>query len=500
MPIVDNRNKILFLPVVRGNYPVALTQTVKAVARKAATALEIDAIFPDDDAYTKGVIQSDDDIRAYYDSWKTSLYDIKALVVFSGDFMRERVVQDTVRLLPEDVPVFLMVDNDRPDEMVKGKMGDSLCGTFSVHHTVQMIGRELTGSCRIDARDEQTVTTFLDRYKRISDAIETMRNMRIALVGVNPTEFTTTFTNQLKLFELGFSIVPYELCTLWADTMVAKLTDADSYSGDIGTVKFWKPIRQDDPRVEAAKAELAKLAKGPDDPEKLDKIARCYAWIQQLFESEHIDTGAIHCWSEFQRFYDMAPCTFAMMANLLLQKPLVCEGDICHAIMTKLAWPMTGEAGVILDINNNGWDSRVFNVFHCSQTPPTWMREEAKVGGWGSLEGRIAAIPFTGVSAKTTGDAFKATVFHGQFLSEDPGQRGSSGWAYVPNLPDVVKTMERDGIHHFVAMRGHCGADLATALAFRGIQVSDQSIDVEPLDEIPKVLPKLKPGPCKVFP
>jgi L-fucose isomerase-like protein len=191
------------------------------------------------------------------------------------------------------------------------------------------------------------------------------------------------------------------------------------------------------------------------------------------------------------------------MANSMLEKPLVCETDVCHAIMCRLAWAVTGEPGVILDINNPGWDSRVFNVFHCSQTPPEWIEGKAQMANqeiiegdaavgagnaFGTVGGEMIAAPFTGISAATTSDAFKATVFQGQLLSEKVKSFGANGWAYTPNLQEVLDEIHKHGIHHFVMMKGHHGAEVAKILAARGLQVSDCTQDVPSLADIEKEL------------
>ncbi|MCX7015277.1 MAG: hypothetical protein NTW86_22430 [Candidatus Sumerlaeota bacterium] len=295
MAIVERRRKTLFLPVVRGLYPLELTQSVKAAMREAASALGIDGIFPAEDCCKKGVIQGDEDVRTYWEVWKRDLHDIKALIAFSGDFMSERAVQDTARLLPPDVPVFLIVNNDVPGDMAPGKVGDSLCGSLSVHHNLRMLGRRVARSCRIDMRDRECLTGFLRQYQRIIDGIECLRNMRIAILGVNPSEFATTFTNQIKLFELGFSLHTYELITMWGDTMLAGLADGDapSYSGPFGVARFWRPIRKSDPRVQEAKALLAAAIPALPGPEKVEAIARCFVWIKETFERDGIDAGGL---------------------------------------------------------------------------------------------------------------------------------------------------------------------------------------------------------------
>ena len=215
MAITDRRSKTLFLPVIRGIYDPGLTKAVKSAMRHAVAAAGIDAIFPDDDGYTEGLIQTDADVRQYWGVWRSDLSEIKALIAFSGDFMRERAIQDTVRLLPSDVPVFLMVNNDSPSETDAGRIGDALCGSLSVHHNLRMLGRRILRSCRIDMHEPDCLSGFLRQYRRIIDGIECLRNMRVATIGVNPAEFATTFTNQAKLFELGFSLHPYELLDLW---------------------------------------------------------------------------------------------------------------------------------------------------------------------------------------------------------------------------------------------------------------------------------------------
>ena len=357
MAITPHRSKVLFLPVIRGFYDRSMTQEVKAAMRRASDELGVDGILPADDAYTEGLICKDSDVRSYWEAWRADLPDVKALIAFSSDFMQERAVMDTTRLLPEDVPAFLIVNNDDPAAQVKGEpVGDTLCGSLSVHHNFRMLGRR--------------------------------------------------------------------------------------------------------------------------------------------FEQDFIDAGAIHCWGEFGRYFGIQSCSAVMLANLLLGKPVVCEVDACHAIMAKLANVMSGEPGVILDINNNGWDPRVFNVFHCSQTPPNWLIDRGEIAGKGIVQGLMQAVPFTAISAATSHDAFHATVFTGQFLSQDPGLRGSSGWAFVPNCQDVLKSVEETGIHHFVAMKGHRGAQVAAALRFKGLVVEDMSCEMPALEEIETELPSLGASAC----
>ena len=145
---------------------------------------------------------------------------------------------------------------------------------------------------------------------------------------------------------------------------------------------------------------------------------------------------------------------------------------------------MTGNAGVILDFNNNGWEPRVLNVFHCSQTPPNWLRDKGVACRTGQVEGTIRPGAFTGVSAATSADACHATVFRGAFLREAPPVRGSSGWAFVPNLPAVLEAVQNTTIHHFVAFEGDVAAELVDVLRFRGVQVADLSCELRSLDEI----------------
>ena len=492
MAVVDRRSKVLFLPVVRGRaYNLDLTKRAKSALRDACKDLGIDGIFPADDKYTEGLIAETGEAAQFYQVWRGDMSDIKALIAFSGDFMRERAIQDTMRLLPADVPAFLMVGNDDPTDMGTGKVGDALCGSLSVHHNARMLGRPLVRSCRIDMSDRDLVREFLGRYQRIIDGIEVMRNMRVAMLGLNPESFATTFSNQLKLIELGFSLHTYELITMWGDTVLGGLVQdgETTCQGPFGEVGLWRPIGRGDERVDQVKEKLNELFDELPEEQKVDRIARAYLWISDVFGQDGIDAGAIHCWSEFPRFFGFAPCTIAMLANLLQGKPVVCEGDIGHAIMARLAWEMTGEAGVILDINNNGWDPRVFNVFHCSQTPTNWLCGRTCVGGWGRTEGAIRPEPFTAISAATTSDDFKATVFQGQFLRRQPEMRGSSGWAFVPNLQDVLKAVEAAGIHHFVAMKGHYADQVAGALEFRGLNVTQLAEDLPDLDTIEADLP-----------
>ena len=493
MPGVPNRSKVLFLPVVRGGmYDHGLTHRSLANVRAAADALGVRGIYPTRDVGAEGLISQPAHVATYYERWRAELADVKALVVVSGDFMAERAVQDTVRLLPPDVPVFMMVNNDRPSEIAPANIGDSLCGSLSVHHNVRMLGRRIVRACRIDMMDADCVAGFFGRYARIIDGAEALRNMRVAMLGVNPDPFATTFVNQVKLFELGISIHTYELLGMWGDTVLARQLEPGQtkYSGPLGEIGMARAIAPDDARIPDVIAQLQDAVPGaPEDERRLDTIARCFLWIKDTFERDGIDAGAIHCWPEFGRFFGMAPCSVGMLANLLLKRPVVCEQDVCHAVMAALAWPMTGEPGVVWDVNNNGWEPRVFNVFHCSQTPTNWLSTPGRISNWGGVEGELQPVPFTGISAATTSSDFRAAVFHGQLLPGHVENRGTNGWAFVPNLPQVLKSIESFGIHHFVALKGHVGGEVADALRFRGLTVDDLAVDVAGLEELEGQLP-----------
>ncbi len=220
MPGVPSRSKVLFLPVVRGGmYDHNLTHASLANVRAAAEALGVQGIYPTKDIGADGLISGPAHVGPYYERWRADLADIKGLVIVSGDFMAERAVQDTVRLLPPDVPIFMMVNNDRPSEINPSNIGDSLCGSLSVHHNVRMLGRRIVRACRIDMTDAACVAGFFGQYAHIIDGAEKLRNMRVAMLGVNTDPFATTFVNQVKLFELGISMHTYELLSMWGDTV-----------------------------------------------------------------------------------------------------------------------------------------------------------------------------------------------------------------------------------------------------------------------------------------
>ncbi len=505
MSIVEHRRKILFLPLVRSFFNKELGKRAKKNTVEATKELGLDAIFPEDHHYTDGSICSDKDVQNYYNTWKSEIYNIKALIVIGGNFMEERGFQDTLRCLPADVPVFLIFQNDQPSKMNFDNRGDALCGSLSIHRNAEMLGRGVLCSRGMDLGNKNIFLSVLKEFQRIINGIENLRNMRVAMIGVNPVEFTTTFVNQMELFRLGFSIHTYELIDLWGATVLAGKQHqfGSELTHIFPAIKPDHPIYPNDPRIAETKKKLDAMMKNSHIPQdKVELMIRCFLWIKDIFERDRIDTGGIHCWTSFERYFQITPCTFSIMANSVLGKPLVCETDICHAIMTRLAWAMTGEPGVILDINNPGWDPRVFNVFHCSQTPPEWMDGSTMVNqtiiegdeavgrgnAFGAVAGNFVPVPFTGISAATTADAFHATVFQGQILKEKVDSFGSNGWAFVPNLQDVLDDIHKTGIHHFVVMKGHLGSEVSRVLGFKGIKVNNRSVEVPDLKTIEKEL------------
>lgn len=506
MAVTPRRNKVLFLPVMRGNYDPALTRNLCPLVRAAAIRCGIDGIFPTADVGNEGVVQSDAHLRDYWLQWREQLYDVAALMVFSGDFMQERRIMDTVRLLPPDTPVFLIVNNDDPCHMDGNAVGDSLCGSLSAYHNVRMLGRRILRGARIRMADATVLDGILTDYVRLIDGNEALRNMRVALLGVNPDAFATTFVNQPLLFKLGFSLHTYELLDFWGDVILGRQLagSEQTCSGSFADVRLLHPVRGDDPRLPETLALIAKImpARSGHTPEMLDRLARGFLWIKDLFERDRIDAGGIHCWGEFERYFGIKACALSMLANAVLDTPVVCEVDICHAIMNRLGNVLTGEPAVILDINNNGWDPRIFNVFHCSQTPPNWLQGGGTLTSDGAVQGSVRTVPFTAVSAATTADAFNATVYTGHFIPGDGGERGTTGWAFVPNLPEVLKHLEETGIHHFVAMKGNVAQAVSDLLQFRGIPAVNMALPVPPLPELVAGLPPLSESSvqsCRIY-
>jgi len=519
MAITSDRQKVLFLPLVRSFFSPVLGQRAKAAAIAAAKELKINGIFPEDGKYTAGSICNDRDVREYYEKWKSEMGNIKALFVVGGNFMEERGFQDTLRLLPEDVPAFLIFQNDNPSKMDFENRGDAYCGALSIHRNASMIGRGVVSSRGIDIGNREVLAGTLKEYMRVVDGIESLRHMRVAMVGVNPVEFATTFTNQMELFRLGFSIHTYELLDLWGATVLADkaVTAPEEMKRLFPGIKPTNPITSKDPRIGEMRKKADKLLGHSRIPEdKLNLMIRCLLWIQDIFERDRIDTGGVHCWTSFEQYFQITPCTFASLAASLLGKPLVCETDICHAIMCRLAWAMTGEPGVILDLNNPGWDPRIVSLFHCSQTPAEWItgkgeiveqtiiEGDANVGkgnAYGAIAGDLAPVPFTGISAATSPTSFDTTIFQGQILRERVDSFGSNGWAFIPNNQDVLDVVHKQGIHHCVIMKGHMGSEVAKALSFRGVEVVNLSVPVPSLEEIEKELgpaPKAGRATCPV--
>ena len=318
MAIVKSRQKILYLPLVRSFFNKELGRRAKRHMTEAVYELGMQGIMPEDGKYTDGSICSDSDVRAYFDVWKGEMADIKAMIVFGGNFMEERGFQDTLRLLPPDVPVFLLFQNDNPSNMGFSERGDALCGSLSIHANARLLGRSIVATRGMDLGNSKLLLETLADYRRMIDGIECLRNMRVALVGVNPVEFATTFVNQVELFRLGFSLHTYELLDLWGATVLAGKQEEfkDEMAKVFPGMTPDNPIYPSDPRVAKTKKKLASVIANAHIPkDRVDLMIRCFLWIQDIFERDGIDTGGIHCWTSFERYFQITPCTFAAMAN-----------------------------------------------------------------------------------------------------------------------------------------------------------------------------------------
>ena len=133
-----------------------------------------------------------------------------------------------------------------------------------------------------------------------------------------------------------------------------------------------------------------------------------------------------------------------------------------------------------LDWNNNYGDAPDKCIlFHCGPVPQSLMAAKGQVTdhpmfakalgagcGWGCNVGRIASMPMTFASAKTSDGKLSCYLGEGRF-TEDPIAEdffGCAGVVEIANLQSTLEYIGHEGYRHHVAVTaGHVGASVREA-------------------------------------
>jgi L-fucose isomerase-like protein len=430
----------------RGFFPDHLAKTgreemIAAVEGAGAKAL---VLGPEDSKY--GAVETFAEANRCADFFKQHAAEIDGIIVTLPNFGDERGVADALRLSGLKVPVLIQATPDRSDAMTIATRRDSFCGKMSACNNLMQYGipYSLT-TLHTEAPASAEFKADLEWFSAVCRIVKGMRNLRIGSIGARPAAFNTVRYSERILETNGISVEPIDLSEIFG--RIARMKDSD----------------------EAAQAKLAAIKNyvttaGIPEP-ALMKMAKLGAVIDGWMKQTAVTISAVQCWTSFEEFFGVVPCTImSMMSNNLI--PSACEVDVPGTLSMYMLALASGTPSALLDWNNNyGNHPDKCVCFHCSNLPKHFFKEVkmdyqeiiagtvGKENTFGTCVGRVKAgvMSFARYSTDDRRGVMRGYTGQGKFTDDPLETFGGAGVAEIPQLQKLLKYICREGFEHHVA-------------------------------------------------
>jgi len=377
---------------------------------------------------------------------------LEGILVTLPNFGDERGVANAIRWSGLRVPVLVHAFGDAVGKMTIRDRRDSFCGKMSVCNNLRQYGirYSLTRRHTLPPGDPDFAKDLAD-FKVTCRVVRAMRNLRIGALGARPTAFNTVRYSEKLLEQAGISVETLDLFELFG--WVGKMADTDSAVEE---------------KLQAIQSYVS--ASGVPPP-ALRKMAKFGVAVDRWMKSTHLNATAVQCWTAMEEFFGVVPCTLmSMMSNLGLSS--ACEVDIMGTVAMYAMAQGSGQPSALVDWNNNyGDDPNKGVIFHCSNLPKDVFVDEGpgkpvmdyqeiiagtvgKQNTYGTVVGRVRAVPFTYLRVSTDDIAGRIRCYVGQGnLTRDPLETfGGYGVCEIPDFQGLLRHICENGFEHHVAI------------------------------------------------
>jgi L-fucose isomerase-like protein len=447
----------------RGFFPAHLCDTGRKIILKVLEQEGIKPICltPEDTKY--GAVFSLEDSQKCADLFKAHREEIDGILITLPNFGEETAIANALRWASLDVPVLIHAYPDDAQKMTATDRRDSFCGKMSCCNNLKQynIKYSLTTLHTVDP-ESASFRSDLQKFAGVCRVVKGLKNVRFGAIGARPAAFKTVRYSEKLLERSGISIETVDLSEMFG--RASKLKESDSL------VKT---------KMEEIKTYV--ITKGiPHDP--LVKMAKLGAVIDSWMVENRLVASALQCWTAMEEFYGVVPCTLmSMMSNGLM--PSACEVDVAGLTGMYAMVLASGKASALVDWNNNyGDDPDKAVVFHCSNLPKDIFVDETiskddipvmdyqaiiagtvgKENTYGTIAGRVRAVPFTFCRVSTDEFKGKVSAYVGQGdLTNDPLKTfGGFGVVKIPNLQKLLAYICENGFEHHSAINLSQCADI----------------------------------------
>ncbi len=347
-------------------------------------------------------------------------------------------------------PIFIQAYPDEIGKMDFEHRRDSYCGKFSICDVFHQYGLPFTVmKPHVVHPNTPAFDQNLKDFAAVCRVVNGMKKFTIGVIGARTTKFKTVRYDEITLQKYGITCDTYDLSEL-----------------------FWRVEHLTDEARIAARVErfqnYTDFSRVPAD--KTRTIAKTSLAIDDMMEAYHLDCVTLRCWEEMQTVLGIAPCVILSELN---DRGIVasCEIDLCSAINMYAMQLASEYPTACLDWNNNyGEDENKVILFHCGPVAQSLMTGKGTVTdhkmfakgcpgcGWGSNEGRIAAIDMTYSNCKTEDGKLTVYVDEGRFTDEEIEGAffGCGGVAEIDDLQRKLIKLAKNGYRHHTAVgKGH---------------------------------------------
>ncbi len=374
---------------------------------------------------------------------------IDGLLITLPNFGDERGVADAVKLSGLTVPVLVHAFPDDLDRLAVATRRDAFCGKISVCNNLYQYGvpYSVTAAHTLSPAAPEFIEE-LHRFAGICRVVNRMRTARLGAVGARPAAFNTVRFSEKLLQASGVTVITLDLSEVFAG--VARLADNDARVKD---------------KLEQIRG-YARWEKVP--PASLVKMSKFGIILTAWMDANGLDASALQCWTSLQKNLGVNVCTLmSMMSDRLM--PSACEVDIAGVASMYALQLASGSPSALVDWNNNyanDPDKAVF--FHCGNWAKSFVPEieigTAPILGttlgeentYGAMSGRTPAGPMTFARIETDDrhGCIRTYTGQGRFTDDPLDTFGTRAVVEVPELPDLMRYICKNGFAHHTAMNG----------------------------------------------
>lgn len=442
----------------RGCFSSELARTGREQLLAQIQALGHRSVILPADATPTGAVETIADARKCADFFDAHRREIDGVIVSLPNFGDELGLINALNFARLGVPVLVQACDDELDKLDTRRRRDAFCGKISVCNNLRQYGIPWTDTAsHTVALDSPAFARDLEHFASVCRVTNGLRTARIGAIGARPGAFQTVRYSEKLLQASGITVVPVDLSEIIAAAHRIDVQSARAVA-KLAEIKGYGSVAPGITHLDA----------------KFEKHLRLYLAVEDWLQANSIDAAGLQCWTSIQQNFGCATClTMSMMGDRLL--PCACEVDIAGVTAMYALMLATGQAAAIVDWNNNyGRDRNKCVAQHCGNYPKSFVGKQVEIANlsvlgsvlgeeicFGAINGKADPGPMTYLRFSTDDchGRVRGYVGEGQFTADPFDMLGSIAVCQVPNLPQLLKYICKQGFEHHVSMvRTHCAA------------------------------------------